>query len=67
VQIVGAPAECVAIVPSVSAGAGIVAANLPPATRGENVVVAENEFNSNYFPWRLHEIDRVGDVLGERA
>lgn len=53
--------------PSVSAGAGIVAANLPPATRGENVVVAENEFSSNYFPRRLHEIGRVGDVLGERA
>ncbi len=51
--IVGATAEDVAIVPSMSAGAGLVAANLPPASRGENVVVAGNEFSSNYFPWLL--------------
>lgn len=52
-SIVGAQAEDVAIVPSVSAGAGIVAANLPPAQAGESVVLAENEFSSNYFPWLL--------------
>jgi selenocysteine lyase/cysteine desulfurase len=37
----------------VSSAAGIVAANLPPAKHGENVVVAENEFVSNYYPWLL--------------
>src|SRR5215471_9080030 len=46
-QIINAPPECIAIVPAVSAAAGIVAANLPPAKRGENVVLAENEFSSN--------------------
>ena len=52
-QIVGAHADEIAIVPAVSTAAGIVAANLPPAKRGENIVVAENEFSSNYFPWLL--------------
>jgi selenocysteine lyase/cysteine desulfurase len=52
-ELIGAGAEDIAIVPSVSAGAGIVAANLPPAQRGENVVVAANEFSSNYFPWLM--------------
>ena len=52
-EIVGATAGEIAIVPAVSSAAGIVAANLPPAKRGENVVVAGNEFASNYFPWLL--------------
>jgi selenocysteine lyase/cysteine desulfurase len=52
-QIVGADREEVAIVSSVSASAGIVAANLPPAQRGENIVVAGSEFSSNYFPWLM--------------
>jgi selenocysteine lyase/cysteine desulfurase len=52
-QIVGAEAEDVAIVPAVSVAAGIVAANLPPAVRGESIVLAEREFTSNYFPWVL--------------
>lgn len=52
-QLVGARADEIAIVPAVSAAAGIVAANLPHAQRGENIVVAENEFTSNYFPWLL--------------
>lgn len=52
-RIVGAPADQVAIVPAVSVAAGIVAANLPAARPGENVVVAGHEFTSNYFPWVL--------------
>jgi len=52
-EIVGARAEHVAIVPAVSVAAGIVASNLPDAARGENIVVAENEFSSNFFPWLL--------------
>jgi selenocysteine lyase/cysteine desulfurase len=52
-ELVGARSEEIAIVPAVSTAAGIVAANMPPAKRGENVVVAENEFTSNYFPWLL--------------
>ena len=52
-QIVGASPEEIALVPAVSIAAGIVAANLPPATRGENIVVPANEFSSNFFPWLL--------------
>src|SRR6476469_6429837 len=52
-EIVGATAAEIAIVPAVSSAAGVVAANLPPAKHGENVVVAENEFASNYYPWLL--------------
>ena len=52
-QIVGARPEEVAIVPAVSTAAGIVAANMPPGKRGENIVVADHEFTSNYFPWLL--------------
>jgi selenocysteine lyase/cysteine desulfurase len=52
-QIVGARSEEVAIVPAVSTAAGIVAANLPPGKPGENIVVADGEFASNYFPWLL--------------
>ena len=52
-ELVGARPEEIAIVPAVSTAAGIVAANMPPARRGENIVVAENEFTSNYFPWLL--------------
>jgi cysteine desulfurase / selenocysteine lyase len=52
-EIVGARLEHVAIVPAVSTAAGIVATNLPRGRRGENVVVAGNEFSSNYFPWLL--------------
>jgi selenocysteine lyase/cysteine desulfurase len=52
-QMIAAHADEVAIVPSVSAAAGIVAANMPNAKPGESVVVAEGEFSSNYFPWVL--------------
>lgn len=60
-EIVGAQAEEIAIVPAVSVAAGIVSANLPPAKAGENVIVAENEFSSNFFPWLLLR-DRGYDV-----
>jgi selenocysteine lyase/cysteine desulfurase len=52
-QIIGAEVDEIALVPAVSTAAGIIAANLPPAKHGENVVVAANEFSSNYFPWLL--------------
>ncbi len=51
-QLVNAPEpETVALVPSVSYGIGIVARNL--TTRpGQSIVVAEEEFPSNVYPWR---------------
>src|ERR1700712_371160 len=51
-QLIGASAADVALVPSVSAAAGLVAAQFLPAARGENLVVGEQEYSSNQFPWR---------------
>ena len=74
-EIIGATAADIAIVPAVSTAAGIVAASLPPARTGENIVVAENEFASNYYPWLLlrergYDIRAVapeGDVVPAEA
>ena len=51
-RVVNAPdANRVAIVPSVSYGLAAVARNLP-ASRGDNVVVLEEQFPSNVYVWR---------------
>jgi selenocysteine lyase/cysteine desulfurase len=42
----------VALIPSVSAAAGFVAAQLGEATGGESVVIGEQEYSSNHYPWR---------------
>jgi len=42
----------VALVPSVSTAAGFVAAQLGEAASGESVVIGEQEYSSNHFPWR---------------
>lgn len=51
--IVNATPDSVALVPYVSTAAGVVAAQFPPARGGENVLVPEHEFSSNYYPWLL--------------
>jgi selenocysteine lyase/cysteine desulfurase len=40
----------IAIIPSVSYGMAVVARNLPNSS-GKNIVVAEEQFPSNYYPW----------------
>jgi selenocysteine lyase/cysteine desulfurase len=52
-RLIGADRSDVALIPSVSAAAGLVAAQLGPAGRGRNVVIGEREYSSNHFPWRL--------------
>jgi cysteine desulfurase/selenocysteine lyase len=42
----------VALIPSVSTAAGFVAAQLGVAPSGEGVVIGEQEYSSNHFPWR---------------
>jgi cysteine desulfurase / selenocysteine lyase len=42
----------VALIPSVSVAAGFVAAQFGQATGAENVVIGEQEYSSNHFPWR---------------
>jgi selenocysteine lyase/cysteine desulfurase len=57
-QLVGAEARDVALVPSVSVAAGLVAASLP-AGPGDNVVLYERDFTSALFPWMGHEAHGV--------
>ncbi|HZO63099.1 MAG TPA: aminotransferase class V-fold PLP-dependent enzyme [Gaiellaceae bacterium] len=50
--LLGADPADVALIPSVSSAAGLVAAQLDRASDGENVVIGEREYSSNHFPWR---------------
>jgi selenocysteine lyase/cysteine desulfurase len=54
-SLIGADPADVALIPSVSAAAGLVAAQFGPAERGQNVVIGEREYSSNHFPWRQLE------------
>jgi selenocysteine lyase/cysteine desulfurase len=51
--LIGADRSDIALIASVSAAAGLVAAQFGPAGRGQNVVIGEREYSSNNFPWRL--------------
>lgn len=51
--LIGADRSEIALIASVSAAAGLVAAQLGPAASGQNVVIGEREYSSNHFPWRL--------------
>lgn len=42
----------IALIPSVSAAAGLVAAQFLNAQPGENIVIGSQEYSSNQFPWR---------------
>lgn len=50
-RISGGDADGVAIVPSVSYGMAIAAANLP-VREGQSILVLEDQFPSNVYPWR---------------
>jgi selenocysteine lyase/cysteine desulfurase len=51
--LIGAEPRDVALIASVSAAAGLVASQLGPASRGQNVVIGEREYSSNHYPWRV--------------
>ena len=51
--LIGAEPSDVALIASVSAAAGLVAAQFGPAQPGANVVIGEREYSSNHYPWRL--------------
>jgi selenocysteine lyase/cysteine desulfurase len=51
-RLLGAEAADIALIPSVSSAAGLVAAQLGRAGPGDNVVIGEREYSSNHFPWR---------------
>ncbi len=50
-RLVGGDADGVAIVPSVSYGMAVATANVP-VKRGEKVLILEDQFPSNVYPWR---------------
>jgi len=52
-EIIGASARDIALIPSVSAAAGLIASQFGQAEPGENIVIGEREYSSNHFPWRL--------------
>ena len=50
-RLVGGDAEGVAIVPSVSYGIAVAAANVP-VREGEKIIILEDQFPSNVYAWR---------------
>ncbi len=52
-SLLGAEAVDMALIASVSAAAGLVAAQFGPANARANIVIGEREYSSNHFPWRL--------------
>lgn len=60
-RLLGCSAADIAQIASVSAAAGLVAAQFLPARPGENVVIGAQEYSSNHFPWR-HLASRGYDV-----
>ncbi len=50
-KLIGCPdPECIALIPSASYGISTVAKNLP-LRRGQNIIIAEDQFPSNYYAW----------------
>lgn len=52
-RLIGAEPSDVALVPSVSASAGLVASQFGSARTGQNIVIGQREFSSNHLPWRM--------------
>lgn len=50
-RLIGARTEEISVQPSVSSASGLIASQFPEARSGENVVVGEQEFSSNFMPW----------------
>ena len=50
-RLVGGEADGVALVPSVSYGIAVAAANVP-TREGERILILEDQFPSNVYPWR---------------
>lgn len=50
-QLIKAPAEAIAIVPSASYGVAVAAANLD-LEKGQNIVLLQDQFPSNYYAWK---------------
>lgn len=60
-EVIGADAEGVAVIPSVSYGVGIAAANLEIGP-GRTVVVLDEQFPSAIYPWRAALANGGGEI-----
>jgi selenocysteine lyase/cysteine desulfurase len=60
-SLIGAPAECAALVPSVSYGIAVAARNVPVAS-GDNIVVIDQEYPSNYYSWQRLARERGAEI-----
>ncbi|HEV8331767.1 MAG TPA: aminotransferase class V-fold PLP-dependent enzyme [Steroidobacteraceae bacterium] len=60
-SLIGAPAECAALVPSVSYGIAVAARNVPVAS-GDNIVVINQEYPSNYYSWQRLARERGAEI-----
>jgi selenocysteine lyase/cysteine desulfurase len=61
-ELVGADVDGVAIIPSVSYGVGIAAANLP-VDAGQRILVLEDQFPSNVYPWMALAEERNAQLV----
>src|SRR5262245_25529355 len=52
-SLIGVDRSDVALIASVSAAAGFVAAQFDEARPSENVVIGAQEYSSNHYPWRM--------------
>ncbi len=59
--LVGARGTDIAIIPAASYGVSVAARNLPLA-RGQNVVVVEDQFPSNVYPWRERAAEAGAEI-----
>lgn len=60
-QLVGADAEGIAIVPAVSYGIAVAAANLP-VSRGQEILVLDEQFPSNVYAWVRLAAERQASI-----
>jgi selenocysteine lyase/cysteine desulfurase len=65
-SLIGAPAHCVALVPSVSYGIATAARNVPVAS-GDNIVVIDQEYPSNFYSWRRLARERGAEIRSAAA
>jgi selenocysteine lyase/cysteine desulfurase len=60
-SLIGAQTDCVALVPSVSYGIAVAARNVPVAS-GDNIVVIDQEYPSNYYSWQRLARERGAEI-----
>lgn len=61
-KVIGAETQSIALVPSVSYGIAVAAANVP-VERGQSIVLLHDEFPSNYYAWKNLAVEREASLL----